>query len=70
MDMRNKYLGGVRAVTESRLPKYISIVIRSHDIETREGFSMSEVYGGGWGNTVGVVLVLFILLVIILAVWV
>ncbi|WP_422657424.1 sporulation protein YjcZ [Paenibacillus sp. EC2-1] len=31
---------------------------------------MSEVYGGGWGNTVGIVLVLYILLVIILAVWV
>ncbi|MFC7679690.1 sporulation protein YjcZ [Paenibacillus sp. GCM10028914] len=31
---------------------------------------MSEVCGGGWGNPVGVVLVLFILLVIILAVWV
>lgn len=31
---------------------------------------MSGVCGGGWGNSVGIILVLFILLVIISSAWV
>ncbi|MGE7823088.1 sporulation protein YjcZ [Paenibacillus sp. NPDC093718] len=31
---------------------------------------MSGEYGGAWGNSVGIILVLFILLVIILSAWV
>ncbi|MCV4232277.1 sporulation protein YjcZ [Virgibacillus sp. LDC1] len=31
---------------------------------------MSGEYGGAWGNSVGTILVLFILLVIILSAWV
>jgi len=59
-------------VAHARYEQYYNHVIwLHHDIFLNPGgIFMSGTYGGNYGNSVGIILVLFILLVIILSVWV